>query len=292
MAPGAAIVGAMSQQAIPPLASSIFTNPACPDTVNNMPDETCQRVDSMHAASFGTSFSAPLVSGTVALLLQHDPTLTQDQIVAALQGGAHPLRGPFSYEDQLGAGEVDVLGTIAAADRIRDPQTALPVRAASWLTLSADTVLADGSTPLQAIVELRSAQGAPADGFDPTRLVAYARVDGAALAGAVTSFDRRGPGVWVATVELPAGLGGSILTVGVTFDGSDIVAPRSVPVATDAWTAGYASSAKGGCTAAAFGRELPARWWALLAAVCAAMAGARRCRGRGRGRARVIQSAP
>jgi subtilisin family serine protease len=289
MAPGAAIVGAMSQQAVPPLTSSIFTDPDCPDTVNNMPDETCQRVDSMHAASFGTSFSAPLVAGTVALLLQHDPTMTQDRIVAALQGGAHKLRGPFSYEDQVGAGEVDVLGAIAAADRMRDPQTALPARAASWLTLGADRVLADGSTPLQAIVELRSAQGAPADGFDETRLAVYARVDGAVLSDAVTSLTRRGPGVWLATVQLPAGLGGSVLTVGVTFDGSDIVAPRSVPVATDAWTAGYASSATGGCAVAGVGERLPTGW-ALLAAGCAAIAGA--ARRRALGRARATRSAP
>jgi subtilisin family serine protease len=277
MAPGAAIVGAMSQQAAPPLASSIFTNPACPGTGNSMSDQTCQQVDGMHAASFGTSFSAPLVAGTVALLLQHDPTLTQDQIVAALQGGAHKIRGPFAYEDQLGAGEVDVLGSVAAADRIRDPQAALPVRAASWLTLGADTVLADGSTPLQAIVELRSAQGAPADGFDETRLVPYALVDGSAFAGAVASFSRRGPGVWVATVQLPAGLGGSTLTVGVTFDGADIVAPRTVPVATDAWTAGYPSSASGGCSVAGAGEGLRARW-ACLAAVCVFIARTKRRR--------------
>jgi subtilisin family serine protease len=274
MAPGAAIIGAMSQQAVPPLASSNFTNPSCTRPGTNLPDPTCQQVDGMHAASFGTSFSAPLVAGTVALLLQHDPTLTQDEIVAALQGGAHQIRGPFAYEDQLGAGEVDVLGTVAAADRIRDPQAALPVRRASWLTLGADTFLADGSTPLQAIVELRGAQGAPADGFDPTRLVPYALVDGSAFAGAVTSFSRRGPGVWVATVQLPPGHGGSTLTVGTTFDGADIVAPRSVPVATDTWTAGYTSSATGGCTAGA-GKGLPMQW-AWLSAACAALARARR----------------
>jgi hypothetical protein len=95
----------------------------------------------------------------------------------------------------------------------------------------------------------------------------YALVDGSAFAGAVTSVSRRGPGVWVATVQLPSGLGGSTLTVGVTFDGTDIVAPRTVPIATDVWMAGYPSSASGGCSAAGAGEGLPGRW-AWLAAAC------------------------
>jgi hypothetical protein len=281
MAPGAAIVGAMSQQAIPPAASSIFTNPGCPDKSGTGTDVACQQVDATHAVSFGTSFAAPIVSGTVAVLLQHDPTLTQDAIVAALQGGSHPLRGAAPYQDQLGAGEVDVLGAIAAVDALRNPQTALPDRSSSWLTLGADTYLADGSTPLEAVVELRAAhaagtEGAPADGFAQARLAPYALVDGALYAGAVRSFARLGPGVWVATVRLPAGLGGSTLTVGATFDGSDIVQARSIPIATDVWNAEYPPSVQGGC---AMGRDKPGWGWILMMlAAGAGVARARRAR--------------
>jgi subtilisin family serine protease len=281
MAPGAAIIGAMSQQAVPPALSSIFTNFECPSKTGGT-DPECQVIDAVHAASFGTSFSAPLVSGTVAALLQHDPTLTQDEILAALQGGAHPLRGPAPYEDQLGAGEVDVLGAVAAVDRLRNPQAALPDRTASWLTLGADIFLADGSTPLQAIVELRAAHaagsaGEPADGFDERRLAVTVRVNGAAYADAVTTLARRGPGVWLATVQLPAGLGGSMLTVGVTFDGNDIVAPKSIPIATDAWNAGYPASAKGGCAVSAAREPGRGLGWVVLA-VCAGLARARAAR--------------
>jgi len=249
MAPGAAIIGALSQQAIPPATGSIFTNDMCAD-------ETCQQIDGFHVAAFGTSFSAPIVAGAIAIMFQHDPTLTQDVILAALQAGAHPLRGPAVFDDQAGPGEVDVLGAVAAIDRIRDPVFTLPVRAQSWLTPSAEFFRADGSTPFQAILELRAApsagaQAPPADGFASDRLAGYTLVDGQTYPGGVQSLERRGPGVWVATVALPAGLGGSTLTLGATFDGQPIVNQFSVPIAVDAWDAEYpASIAGGGCSEA------------------------------------------
>jgi hypothetical protein len=215
-------------------------------------------VDALEAASFGTSFSSPLVAGAIAILFQQDPTLTQSDLVAALQGGAHPLRGPSAYEDQGSVGELDVLGAVTAARRLRTPVVALPVPALSWVTLGADVFLADGSTPMQAIFELRAASTGsgpppPADGFADGRFVAYVLVDGLPYAGGVASLTRRGPGVWVATVQLPGGLGGNNLTVGATFDGSAIVASKSIPIATDAWNADYPPSIAGGCVTA--GRE-------------------------------------
>jgi len=255
MAPGAVIIGALSQQAVPPGASSIFTNPSCPNKAGTGTNPDCQQVDALHAASFGTSFSSPLAAGAIAILFQHDPTLTQSDLVAALQGGAHPLRGPSAYEDQGSVGEVDVVGAVTAADRLRNPMVALPVAAQSWLTLGADVYLADGSTPMQAILELRTASSGtgaapPADGFAADRLVASVLVDGLPYAGGVASLVRRGPGVWLATVQLPGGLGGNNLTVGASFDGSAIVASKSIPIATDAWNADYPPRIAGGCAAA------------------------------------------
>ncbi len=58
---------------------------------------------------------------------------------------------------------------------------------------------------------------------------------------------KRGPGVWMATIALPAGLGGSSLTVGATLDGADIADPKTIPIATDVWNAEYAPSLTGGC---------------------------------------------
>jgi len=280
MAPGAAIIGALSSQAVPPKQTSIFTNPQCPNAKGTGTDPDCQQIDAQHAVSFGTSFSAPIAAGAIAILLQHDPTLTQDEIVAALQGGAHPLRGVAPFQDQSGVGEVDVMGAVAAVDRMRDPQTSLPARDQSWLTLGADVYLADGSTPLEAIVELRaarsgSAEPPPADGFGDGRLAAYALVDGQPYDGAVQSLARRGPGVWVATVQLPPGLGGSKLTLGATFDGADIVDAKTIPIATDAWNADYPASVKGSCTTSPGGGS---REGAVVAALALGAAIARRRR--------------
>ena len=62
--------------------------------------------------------SAPMVAGTIALLFQKDPTLTQDKIVGLLQAGAHDFRGPHPFDDQSGPGELDVLGTLDALEQI------------------------------------------------------------------------------------------------------------------------------------------------------------------------------
>jgi subtilisin family serine protease len=252
MAPGAAIVGALSAQALPGGAASIFTNPSCPTKAGQPSDPYCQQIDATHGVSFGTSFSSPIVAGAAAVLLQNDPTLTQGDVLAALQGGVHKLRGAAPFADQSGVGEVDVLGAVEAADRMRNPSTALPVLSASWLTPGGDFFLADGSTPMQVILELRAAStgsGPPpvADGFSEGRLVAYALVGGQPQQGAVQSLVRRGPGVWVATAVLPPGLGGQTLTLGATFDGAEIVGPVQMPIAVDAWSAGYPASVTGGC---------------------------------------------
>ena len=272
MAPGGAIVGALSAEALPGTSASIFTTQNCPaGTYAPGGVQDCQQVDGTHAASFGTSFSSPVAAGAVAVLFQNDPTLTQDQVLAALQGGAHPLRGPAPYADQGGVGEVDVLGAVEAVDRLRNPATALPVLGFSWLTPGGDVYLADGSTPMQVIVELRAAGTGtgpppPADGFSDGRLAAYALVDGSQWSGAVQSLVRRGPGVWVATVSLPGGLGGHSLTLGATFDGADIVTPRTIPIAVDSWAADYPASAKGGCAVGALKSDAPGCWILLVVA--------------------------
>ena len=109
------------------------------------------------------------------------------------------------------------------------------------------------------MLELRasrtSAGALPADGFAQSRLAAYALVDGQPVPGA-TELARRGPGVWVIGVQLPPGLGLSHVTVGATFDGAPIVEEKTVPIATDAWTADYAPAVRGGCavTPSAIGR--------------------------------------
>lgn len=278
MAPGAAIVGALSQQAVPPAPASIFSG-ACPTASGAANDPNCQQIDADHGVSAGTSFSSPLVAGAAAVLFQQDPTLTQDEVLAALQGGAHRLRGPAPFDDQAGTGELDVPGALAALAAAKTASPRPPLRSQSWLTLGADTFLADGSTPLQAVVSLRGDPGdagaiVPADDFGDGRVGAYVLVDGRPVTGAVQSFEKRGPGVWIATIGLPAGFGGSALTVGATLDGVDIVEPKTIPIATDIWNGEYPPSLKGGCSAS--GAPGPRGPFAALAALGLLGAGRRR----------------
>ena len=256
MAPGAVIVGALSSDAPPTSPQSIFTL-SCPSADGGPPDDQCLVIDATHGVNQGTSFSAPLVAGAAAVLFEENPSLTQSQIVAALQGGAHRLRGaaPYFDDDQTGPGELDVVGALAAVDRLGDAEFTLPVRSASWITLGTSVFLADGSTPMAAIIELRAAAAPglpalPADGFSEDRVAAYVLVDGA-LQPEAAPIQRMGPGVWMAKVTLPPGLGGSSLTVGATFDGVDIVDPRSIPIATDVWNGDYVPGVRGGCSLAA-----------------------------------------
>jgi serine protease AprX len=64
----------------------------------------------------GTSFSAAIVSGLAALLLQEDPALTPDQVKAALLFGASP--GPIGDPLVDGHGIVNAVAAAAAAGQV------------------------------------------------------------------------------------------------------------------------------------------------------------------------------
>lgn len=250
-APGMIIIGAMSGQANPGVASSIFTAPYCPkDQDTGIVDPACLQVDATHAASQGTSMSSPMVAGVAALLLQQDPTLTEDMVRALLQAGAHRFRGTAAYFDQSGPGELDADGALAALREMQNPQAALPSAEHSWLSLSADYVTADGSTPMTVLLELRNADGQKrASLFDLSRLQPIASILGRPIQPQPTIVRGGAPGLFAFQVLLPRGLGGQALTLGATFDGVNVVDPVTVPIATDAWTASYLAEAKGACNA-------------------------------------------
>lgn len=250
MAPGAAIVAAMSRQAAPGNASSIFSTsncPAQPGTDNR--DPRCLQVDDHHAVSIGTSMSAPVVAGGAALLLERDPTLTQEKVIALMQAGAHRIRGEAPFNDQAGPGELDIYGALEALTQLQQNGAALPDYAQSWLTLSSDYALADGSRPIVAILELRATSGlTKPDLFDTSRLRPLVMIDGVPIAVSDTPTIRRhGPGLYSYSYSVPAGTGGSVLTMGATFDGGQIVAPKKVSISTDPWVARYPTHAAGGC---------------------------------------------
>jgi hypothetical protein len=198
-----------------------------------------------------------MVTGAVALMLEKDRTLTEAQLVPILQGGAHYFRSISNirtdfveFEDQGGPGELDIIGSFAVMDQMSDPALTLPSANESWITLSTDYMLADGSTATIAIIELRTADGEhAADLFAPSRLAPLVKVDGQGVEPP-PAVVRRGPGVWFYSLLPRPGFGGQSITFGATFDGEPIVTPRTIPIATDPWTATYPSEATGGCSVA------------------------------------------
>jgi hypothetical protein len=218
-----------------------------------------------------------MVAGAAALLLQRDPTLTQDKVLGLLQAGAHRFRGLAPYDDQNGPGELDVVGALDALDQSSTgARELLPAVATSWLTLSASYAAADGSIPLTVILELRTADGAHrADLFDAARLVPTVAIDGQAQPA--PQLVRRAPGLWFYEVRTAPGRGGSALTVGAAFDGAPIVAPRTIPIAADPWRAEYPSRAGGsGCAVARAGDAGESSRVASAAMVVACALAARR----------------
>ena len=127
-APGAVVISAMSRGAKPGVDGSVFTTSACPPASSGAEDKRCLQIDDTHGIAEGTSMSSPVVAGIVALLFQADPTLTQDQIVALLQAGAHQLSLEHAVRRlYAGPGEVDALG-FARCARADEESRALSAR--------------------------------------------------------------------------------------------------------------------------------------------------------------------
>jgi serine protease AprX len=66
-----------------------------------------------YTSSSGTSFAAPQVAGTIALMLQANPELTPDQIKDILQETATPMLGYSRYE--VGAGHLNTYAAVRKA---------------------------------------------------------------------------------------------------------------------------------------------------------------------------------
>ncbi len=258
LAPGGIVIAALSQQALPGVATSIFTTPTCPGG-----DKRCLQIAPRLGVSLGTSMAAPMAAGVAALLFERDRTLSQDLVRALLQAGAHRVRGAAPFYDQSGPGELDAAGALAALEELEHPVVALPDPASSWMTLSAGFAAADASAPLRVVLELRAADGHRANLFELSRLTPVALVGGRAAGSAPVMMRAAAPGLFYFDVALPAGLGGESLTVGARFDGADLVAPVTVPISNDPWSSSFSARAKGACSVSAPGLPGSGAAWAL-----------------------------
>lgn len=259
VAPGAFVIGAMSSLADPEKngSSGIFAGGS---VCGERP--ACLVVDDWHALSSGTSMAAPIVSGSIALLFERDPSLTQDGVRTLLQAGARSLDGKVLLEQQLGPGEVDLIGTLAVLDADESPLSTLPDPSESWLALASSYAHPDPDWPLEAVLELRSAEENIVDGFDPRDLeltVEGGRVD--------APLRRVAPGLWRFSAVAPAGSGGGELTLRLKFQGA-LFLERVLPIAVDRAVAEGGVDARGGC-ALAPSRPAPGWLFAVLIASAA-----------------------
>jgi MYXO-CTERM domain-containing protein len=269
-APGGFVAAAMSFDADPRRATGgLFDAPGCEGA------DHCYVVDDFHAITAGSSMSAPHVTGAVALLLQRDPTLTQARVVEILQAGArYPSHPDIQYEYQLGPGELDLPGAVAAM--AAEPESgAPPDPALSWYTLSSGYARPDPSWPVWGTLELRRSDGSLAAGLDATKLAVQVRN------GRVhTQPVKVRHGLWRFAVAGEVGTTGERLELGVSYAGVPISVEKSLPIGADVWGATRDFDAIGGtCACRAAGGGAAPRG-ALPAALLLAGLLLRRRRGR------------
>lgn len=268
VAPGMYVVGAMSAAADP--RGNGGTGVFASDGRCGTPDYECFVIDDgEHAVTSGTSMSAPLVSGAIALLLEAHPELTQGQIRALLQAGARKPSGPILAEQQAGPGELDLMGTLAVLDAEDSPIRREP-GSASRIALAANFVHPDATQPLSGLLELRDARDRVADGFDERRL--ELAVQGGSLS---QPPQRVAAGLYSFQAVAPDDSGGKKLTLTLRFDGQ-ILAQRTVPIGTDRWAAEGGAYAHGGCSFAPSGSDARFLALAALALVAACRRNAKR----------------
>ena len=226
LAPGYFVISALAHKANERIPLGEFT-------LDQVVDVTHE-----HAALSGTSMSTPFVTGAVAILLQKDPTLAQEDVRALLQAGARGLAddavAPLLLRDySKGAGILDVEGALTALAR---KGASSPAAKRMQLRLGASYLASDGGQAMHALVLSRDDIGRPADLSPEPQLT----LDGATLRG---TMEHPATGLYRFAI-LPR-KGATQATIHLSSGSLSL--SRDVPVAADRWDARFGLGAGGGC---------------------------------------------
>lgn len=252
-APGLAIAGAMSAMATPGTVGSMFS--ATCSAPGGVLDSRCLQADRTHGFAFGTSMSAPLVAGAVALLLEGDPSLTQRRVRALLQGSTHRLRAGETEGIVAGAGELDVRAALAL--QAQGAASCEVASASSFVVASRAYVPATGTDGVRVRVQPRCADGLAAR-IDLAALHVVATLE----SGAGVPVTSAGDGEF--TLPVLAGQAGQRVAVRVTYEGKSLGADITLPVGAGPWDARYGLALAPSCGYAPASATRRAAWATLL----------------------------
>jgi hypothetical protein len=201
------------------------------------------------------------VTGAIALLFEQNPKLTAQQALTLLQAGARHPQGLVPYQAQLGAGALDLPGTLDVLGAEASPVVREPAAKDSFLSLSATYAHPDPTWTIPALLKVRDADGHAADGFDEKKL--SVDVTSGHLVGKVT---RAAPGLYRLAVAADRETGGGALGVTAKYDGR-VLAAESLAIAVDVSTARGGFSARGGCAMVRAGDATSRETWLSVASL-------------------------
>ncbi len=215
VAPGGLVAGAMSSLTDPRTAVGAKAMFEGSETECFAASEDCLVVDEQHALSTGTSMASPIVAGAVALLFQRDPTLTQPQILLALQAGADTVGELYASPSQVGAGLLDVENALLAVDGIAGNGEISSAK--SWIGLANSYVHPDPNWPVAGLVHLRDGDNRAVD-IEVDRLSLTVK-NGRVLSG----LKREAPGYYRFKIAGAERSAGQTLYVELLLDGRRIL---------------------------------------------------------------------
>ncbi|MEI8254048.1 MAG: S8 family serine peptidase [Deltaproteobacteria bacterium] len=252
LAPGEWIVAAMSAQATPDVATSIFGMAPAGASRGLVAD------DGAHAAARGTSSAAPHVAGAIALLLEASPAATRDELQSALASTARAQVPDTAWDRASGWGEVTV---DTALDALRGGRAAGAVDAARS-DARATLGHATAGEPVHVMVRLLDAQGLAAEPGDSALPVVTA------TAGTVEDVRSLGHGLYDARWRATDGAAGAV-TFAVRIGSRVLDAHPVVRVVRSAANQDAGVAAGNGCRVA---RGVPGRarchaWLALRSVI-------------------------